>query len=234
MKGSGQMSVKSAIRCMQIFTGFRIRGNIGCNSAACGGRQPLKSGSTASALPSAEVQQYNGHDLSPVSALQDVSIKGPQGIDIAKYKLTINGLVDTPTDFTYDQVLGFPNYTKEVVINCVEGWNADLLWQGVLLSDLFDKVKVKPEANTVIFYGADGYTTSLPLQTILDKKMIMAFKVNGVVLPDKDGYPFMLVAEDKLGYKWCKWITRIELSSDSSYKGYWESRGYSNDADVAN
>jgi len=86
--------------------------------------------------------------------------------------------------------LGFPNYTKEVVINCVEGWNADLLWQGVLLSDLFEKVKVKPDANTVIFYAADGYTTSLPLQTILDKKMIMAFKVNGVVLPAKDGYPF--------------------------------------------
>jgi DMSO/TMAO reductase YedYZ molybdopterin-dependent catalytic subunit len=63
---------------------------------------------------------------------------------------------------------------------------------------------------------------------------MIAFKINGIVLPDKDGYPFILVAEDKLGYKWCKWITRIELSSDSSYKGYWESRGYSNDANVAN
>lgn len=200
-------------------------------AASPGGGTPTPS---ASALPSVEIQQYNGHDLSPVSDLQDVSIKGPQHIDIGKYRLTVNGLVETPVDFTYDEVLAFPNYTKEVVINCVEGWSADLVWQGVLLSDLFDKVKVKPEAVTVIFYGTDGYTTSLPLQTILDKKMILAYKVNGVTLPDKDGYPFMLVAEDKLGYKWCKWITRIELSSDSNYKGYWESRGYSNDADVKN
>jgi len=187
-----------------------------------------------SQLPYVEIQQYNGHDLSPISDVQDVSIKGPQIVDISTYKLTVNGLVDTPTDFTYDEVLANTSYTKEVVLNCVEGWSADILWQGVLLSDLFDKVKVQPEANTVIFYAVDGYTTSLPLQTIIDKKMILAYKENGVVLIQKDGYPFILVAEDKLGYKWCKWINRIELSSDSSYRGYWESNGYSNDADVSN
>lgn len=193
-----------------------------------------QSGGSSASLPPVEIKQYNGHDLSPVSDMKDVSIEGPQNIDIAKYKLTVDGLVETPSDFTYDEVLSLPNYTKEVVLNCVEGWKADLLWQGVLLSDLFDKAKVKTDANTVIFHANDGYTTSLPLQAILDKKMIIAFKVNGVVLPDKDGYPFILVAEDKLGYKWCKWITRIELSNDSSYEGYWESRGYSNDANVTN
>jgi DMSO/TMAO reductase YedYZ molybdopterin-dependent catalytic subunit len=202
--------------------------------AACGAIQPSASGAETSSLPSVEVRQYNGHDLSPVSALQDVSIDGPQNINIGTYKLTIDGLVDTPAEFAYDEVLAYPNYTKEVTLHCVEGWSADLLWQGVLLSDLLDKAKANPDAITVIFHAADGYTTSLPLQTILDRKMLLAFKVNGVILPDKDGYPFILVAEDKLGYKWCKWITRIELSSDSNYKGYWESRGYGNDADVTN
>ncbi len=39
------------------------------------------------------------------------------------------------------------------------------------------------------------------------------------------------VAESKLGYKWIKWVNRIELS-DKPYLGFWEQRGYSDDADV--
>jgi DMSO/TMAO reductase YedYZ molybdopterin-dependent catalytic subunit len=60
----------------------------------------------------------------------------------------------------------------------------------------------------------------------------MAYKMNGVVLPSQRGFPFQLVAESKWGYKWIKWITKIEVSDDEGYKGFWESRGYSNDADL--
>jgi DMSO/TMAO reductase YedYZ molybdopterin-dependent catalytic subunit len=200
--------------------------------SACGSNGAAESNTAASALPSVEIQEYNGHKLSPVSDVKDVSISGPQKVDISKYKLTIDGLVETPREYTYDEVIKHTNYTKEVVLNCVEGWSADILWQGVLLGDLFSEAKVKSEADTVIFYASDGYTTSIPLQTIIDRQMIIAYKMNGVVLPEEDGYPFILVAEDKLGYKWIMWITRMEISSDSSYQGYWESRGYSNEADV--
>ncbi len=60
----------------------------------------------------------------------------------------------------------------------------------------------------------------------------MAHKMNGVTIPPERGHPFQLVAESKWGYKWIKWITKIELSDDENYKGYWESRGYSNSADL--
>jgi DMSO/TMAO reductase YedYZ molybdopterin-dependent catalytic subunit len=40
------------------------------------------------------------------------------------------------------------------------------------------------------------------------------------------------VAESKWGYKWIKWVTEIELSDDTSYRGYWEERGYSNNGDL--
>ena len=46
------------------------------------------------------------------------------------------------------------------------------------------------------------------------------------------GFPFQLVAESKFGYKWIKWITTIELSANTDYLGYWESRGYPNDGDL--
>ena len=60
----------------------------------------------------------------------------------------------------------------------------------------------------------------------------MASKMNGVVLPPERGFPFQLVAEQKWGYKWIKWITKIELSSDTNYKGFWESRGYNDNGDL--
>jgi DMSO/TMAO reductase YedYZ molybdopterin-dependent catalytic subunit len=56
--------------------------------------------------------------------------------------------------------------------------------------------------------------------------------MNNVVLPPERGFPFQLVAEDKLGYKWIKWITKIELSDDTGYLGYWESYGFPNDAEL--
>jgi DMSO/TMAO reductase YedYZ molybdopterin-dependent catalytic subunit len=56
--------------------------------------------------------------------------------------------------------------------------------------------------------------------------------MNGVTLPAERGFPFELVAEDKWGYKWIKWVSEIELTDDAGYKGYWESRGYSNSGDL--
>ena len=81
-------------------------------------------------------------------------------------------------------------------------------------------------------YQADGYTTSLPLATIRDKGLILAYQANGLPLPDETGYPFIVVAEEKFGYKWARWVTHITLSDDPDYMGYWESRGYDNTADV--
>jgi len=86
----------------------------------------------------------------------------------------------------------------------------------------------------VIFHAYDGYTTSLPLDYIMGKDIIMAYKMNGIALPAERGFPFQLVAESKWGYKWIRWITEIELSDNVDYRGYWESRGFSNTADVDN
>jgi DMSO/TMAO reductase YedYZ molybdopterin-dependent catalytic subunit len=58
----------------------------------------------------------------------------------------------------------------------------------------------------------------------------MAYSSNGLPLPDEMGFPFIVVAEDKFGYKWARWVNQIQLSADSNYKGYWESRGYDNEA----
>ena len=194
--------------------------------------QPEQKPPTLKELNKIEIKEYLGEKLDSIVDVRDVSIKGPQYIDIDNYRLEVFGLVETTKNFTYEEVLSLQKYSKVVNILCVLGWDATVLWEGVLLKDLFDEVKPTEEANTVIFYAADGYTTSLPLDYIIDKDILLADKINNVTLPPERGFPFELVAESKLGYKWIKWITQIELSDDPEYKGYWESRGYSNKANV--
>ncbi len=179
-----------------------------------------------------EIHEYQGVQLDPATGPRDNSINGIQHVDIKDYTLSVSGLVDNPLELTYEEVLAYPAFQRIVTLHCVEGWDATILWEGVKLTDLFEAAQTQGEANTAIFKCVDGYTTSLPLQTIIDRDMLLAYNANTAPLPPAIGYPFIVVAEDKLGYKWARWVSEIELSSDDSYEGYWESNGYSNEADV--
>ena len=180
-----------------------------------------------------EVREYKGEDLSSINDFRENSIKGPQHVDIENYQLNITGLVAEPTAHTYDEVIkDYDNFKKVVRLNCVEGWAVDILWEGVLVRDILEQANPLPEAKTVIFHAYDGYTTSFPLDYIMDNDILMAYQMNEVPLPPERGFPFQLVAESKWGYKWVKWITEIELSDDVDYKGFWESRGYSDEGDL--
>jgi DMSO/TMAO reductase YedYZ molybdopterin-dependent catalytic subunit len=193
---------------------------------------------TPSALPTTspitlypgEVRQYQGQNLSPIASVYENAIAGTQYINKADYELSVFGLVNRTLQLSYEQTLNHQLYQKVVIIYCVEGWNATVLWEGVLVKDLFQDATPNSSANTVIFYASDGYTTALPLSYVTSNDIILAYKMNGVVIPPERGFPFQLVAEDKYGYKWIKWVTGIELSDDPYYLGYWESRGFSNDA----
>ena len=186
-----------------------------------------------SELEPVEINEYEGQKLSSVDDFRENSIKGPQYLDIGRYQLKVSGLVEKPKSYTYDEIIGEnQNYKKIVTLNCVEGWSATILWEGVLVKDLIAKSDPLTDAKVVIFHAYDGYTTSLPLEYIADNNIIMAHKMNEISLPPERGFPLQLVAESKWGYKWIKWVTEIELSDDVNYKGYWESRGYSNEADL--
>lgn len=190
------------------------------------------SAATQSRYRENEISEYKGARLDPSVGPRDNSIKGVQRVDIAGYTLTIDGLVDAPVSLTYEQVRAMTPYERLITLYCVEGWDATILWEGVLLEELIRQAGAKPEAVTVIFSSVDGYTTSLPLATVTQKALILAYGANGLDLPPEMGYPFIVVAEDKLGYKWGRWVNRITLSDDANYQGYWERAGYSNTADV--
>jgi len=184
-------------------------------------------------LEPVEIREYEGVDLSSINAFRENPIRGPQQVDLEDYVLRTTGLVTNPKSFTYDEVLNkHQKYKKVITLDCVEGWSVTILWEGLLVRDLLEEAEPLTNAEVVIFHAYDGYTTSVPIDYVMNNDILMAYKMNDVVLPPERGFPFQLVAESKWGYKWIKWITEIELSDDVNYRGYWESRGYSNSADL--
>ena len=184
-------------------------------------------------LDSVEIRDYKGEKLSSINDFRENSIKEPQYIDRENYTLKITGLIENQKNYSYAEILEkFQSYEKVVTLFCVEGWNTKILWEGILINDILEEVQPTSDAEIIIFHAYDGYTTSLSLDFIKKNNLILAYKMNNVTLPPERGFPFQLVAESKWGYKWIKWITEIEFSENEYYKGYWESKGYSNNGNL--
>jgi len=186
-------------------------------------------------LPAAaqtEIKTFEGVKLSPYHRDYDNSICGPQKVESASYRLKVDGLVEKPLSLSYQQVLALPSIREVVKMPCVEGWTETLLYQGVRLRELLALAGPKAQATWVMFHSAEGYSTGLPLKRLLGDKVMLGYKINGLPLDAARGWPFQLVAPGKLGYKWAKWLVRLELTAEPQ-KGYWEKRGYSNTADAA-
>ena len=181
-----------------------------------------------------EATEYLGQKLTPISAQRNNALAGTQVINKDTYTLTVDGLVDKTLTLTYGDLQAYPQVSKLATLPCVEGWSFIAKWTGPELASILDDAGVKPEAKILIFYTADspsGYT-SLDLSYIREKDIIIALRLNDITMPQDRGFPFQVVAEGKLGYKWAKWVTRIEVSDNENFRGYWESRGYSNTADA--
>lgn len=194
----------------------------------------------STALLPDEVNQHQGIPLTPINdyiaylkAHPDVAIKGTQYIDQSTYTLAITGMVNNPANYSYQEIVNLNSTQQVATLPCIEGWSVTMLWQGIPLIDVLNYAGgVGSDANTVIFIASDGYSSSLPLDYIKENNIMIAYKMNNITLTPQLGWPFFLVANNQYGYKWVEWITEINVSSDSNYLGYWESRGYPNNATV--
>jgi DMSO/TMAO reductase YedYZ molybdopterin-dependent catalytic subunit len=233
--------LKSNLVITAILTIILSIGMIACtNSSATptspSGYTPTSAVVSSSASPSGEVEatEFLGKKLTPISEQRTNALAGVQTIDRQSYKLVVDGLVQRPLSLSYDELVAYSQDSKLMDLDCVEGWNFTAKWTGPALEVIFNDAGVKPEGKIAIFHTADvpeGYS-SLDLSYIQDHNILIALKLNDVTLPTERGFPFQVVAESKFGCKWAKWITRIEISDNTGFRGYWEGYGYNNNADV--
>lgn len=152
-------------------------------------------------------------------------------VNPATWRLEITGAVGRPLTFTYDQIKALPAANQYLTLQCISNpvggdliGNAD--WRGVPLASLLQRAEVHPSAVDVIFRAADDYSDSIPIAKAMAPGTMLAYEMNGQVLPKGHGFPARLLIPDIYGMKNVKWVTRIEVV-EYDYRGYWQERGWS-------
>ena len=166
-------------------------------------------------------------DITPLEDFFVMDIGFRPHIDGEKWTLKIIGMVDTPLELTYQDILSYPSQNQITHLFCMPGFEGVGKWTGIPVKIVLEEAGYSPDAVHVVFYAEDGFSSSIPLQKALQEDTILAYKMNDVALPHIHGFPLRLVVPGEVGYKWVKWIVKIELV-DYEYSGYWESRGYPN------
>ncbi len=149
------------------------------------------------------------------------------------WRLEVGGLVGQPGTYTYEEIQMLPSTSRAITLECIaSGVGGRLIstaiWQGVRLRTLLDKHGgAQPNARYIAFYGVDGYTVSLPLDEVLAVDPILAWRMNGVELPMRHGYPLRVLIPGRYGEENPKWLTRVELT-DHFVGGLYSDQGWYN------
>ena len=160
-----------------------------------------------------------------------ITSTNPQ-IDLSTYTLTIEGEVGDPAKLNWTDFLALPQTVSISDFHCVEGWSVlDCKWEGVRISEIEKLVKPKAVAQAITFECADNYTTSLYRAESTGEDVLLAHKLNDKPLEEGWGFPMRLIVPNKYAYKSALWVVRLRFTRNKEL-GFWERRGYSDNADV--
>jgi len=155
---------------------------------------------------------------------------GVAGIDPARHRLMVNGMVETELVFDMDDIRRFPRVNAIHFLECIantgmewrgaqlngcqftHGMFHNVQYTGVRLKTLLDEAGIKPQGKWLLAEGADAarMSRSIPLSKALDDCLV-AFAMNGEALRPEQGYPLRLVVPGWEGNMWIKWLRRLEI-----------------------
>jgi DMSO/TMAO reductase YedYZ molybdopterin-dependent catalytic subunit len=163
-----------------------------------------------------------------------VAVYKPEPADLSDWRLTVDGLVREHLEVSWDDFLALPQTDETGDFQCVDAWREQTRqWRGVRLRELLDLATPDESGTHVVFHSGDAeYTDSLTLAQAREHGVLLAHTLDGEPLTHDHGRPVRLVTPGRYGYKYVKWLTRIEViaAGAEGYRGYWESRGYPVDA----
>jgi len=149
------------------------------------------------------------------------------------WRLEVGGLVNSEGAYTLEEVQQLPSTSRAITLECIAngpniGLMSTAIWHGVTLKTLLDRHGgPQPEARYVAFYSVDGYSVSLPLNEVLAADALLAWRMNGVELPQRHGYPMRVLIPGRYGEENPKWLTRVELT-DHFVGGLYSDQGWYN------
>jgi DMSO/TMAO reductase YedYZ molybdopterin-dependent catalytic subunit len=152
-------------------------------------------------------------------------------IPMHAWRLLVDGEVERPVTWKWDEFTRLPKTTLTSDIHCVTAWSRyDNRWEGVSARDLLLAVRPGPRARHVIFHSYDTYTTNVPLADFESGDVLLAWSWQGEPISREHGGPLRVVIPKLYFWKSAKWIKRIEFA-ELDKPGFWEVRGYHNYGD---
>ncbi len=155
-------------------------------------------------------------------------------VDAGRWKLKIGGMVEHPLELSLDDLKAMPSTERTSTLMCISNEvGGDLignsLWTGVPLADLLDMAGVHSGATEIILRAADNYSDSFPVDLGRRDGTMVAYLQNGEPLTRDHGFPARVLLPGIYGMKNVKWVVELELT-DKDYQGYWQQRGWSDEA----
>jgi len=147
------------------------------------------------------------------------------------WSLSIEGLVEHPQTYTYDQIRSRPTSKHIATLECISNevggeYISNGEWTGFPLKDLLGEAGVKSGVVDVVFYGDDGYSDSIPLSVALDPNTFLVHELDGQPLTKDHGFPVRMLVPNIYGMKNVKWLTKISLVNND-FQGFWQHQGWS-------
>lgn len=138
----------------------------------------------------------------------------------------IDGLVDNPVSWTWDEIHALPSSRYEGAIHCVTTWSKfGMRFDGVSVDTLLGAAGVQDGAAYVLARSHTGYTTNLRLEDVTGGKAWVVWDVNNAPLTDVHGGPARLLVPHLYFWKSAKWVSGLTLLAEDQ-PGFWERNGY--------
>jgi DMSO/TMAO reductase YedYZ molybdopterin-dependent catalytic subunit len=136
-----------------------------------------------------------------------------------QWRLTVDGLVARPAEFSLAELRGYPSRTQITQHICEQGWSAIAEWTGVPLAYVLNAAGIQPQAKYVFLLSVDGWWDSLDMADAFHPQTLLAYGMNGRDLPVPHGAPVRLRVERQIGYKNLKYLSAITVTDSTAEWG---------------
>lgn len=163
--------------------------------------------------------------ITPINEYFELQINGDHTVDGASYKLKIEGAVNSPTEFSLEELRNMEMVEKTLTVECIENpINGKLLgtatWKGFRLYPLLEELGIEEGVSFVKYVCSDGYFTYNTIEELREGEIIGALYMNDEPIPEKYGFPLRILYPGYYGVRQPGWVVKIELLS-SGIRDFW-------------